>query len=77
MNGERDPHLGVIGHFPDVCLDAFPVRTGVEVFASVFFLFGDPTSRFFRVLFEPMVRIRDINGALCLAFIDIDVIRTT
>ena len=74
---DNEANLGVIGHIPDVSLDAFPVRAGTEVFPSVLFLFCDPTSRFFRVVFEPIVRIRDFYGAPGFAFIDIDVIRTT
>jgi hypothetical protein len=70
------PHLGVIGHLPDISLDVFPVRAGVEVFAGVLFLFGDPAGGLFRVLFEPVVRIGDVYGALGLAFVDIDVVGT-
>ena len=73
--GERT-HLGVIGGFPDVGLDASPVRAGVEISTSVLLLFGDPTGRFFRVLFEPVVRICDVHSAAGLAFVDIDVVRT-
>jgi hypothetical protein len=69
-------HLRVIDHLPDVGLDACPVRARVQVLASVLFLFGDPTSRLFRALLEPVVRIGDVHGASGLAFVDIDVIRT-
>ena len=73
----ENAHLGVIGDYPDIGLDAVPIRARAEVLASVLFLFGDPTGRFFRVFFEPVVRIGDGYGAVCLAFVDIGVIRPT